>query len=44
MIDPYMAVALQTSIRHVTSRAEVKRNLTHIGHMIDLVCHICSLA
>lgn len=43
MIDPYMAVALQTTVRHVTRRAEVERNLTHIGNMIDLVCHICSL-
>jgi predicted amidohydrolase len=43
MIDPYLAVALQTTVRHVTKRDEVERNLTHIGNMIDLVCHICSL-
>lgn len=43
MIDPYIAVALQTTVRHVTRRTEVERNLTHIGNMIDLVCHICSL-
>jgi predicted amidohydrolase len=43
MIDPYIAVALQTTVRHVTARAEVERNLRHIGNMIDLVCHICSL-
>ena len=28
MIDPYMAVALQTNVHHVTSRAETKKNLT----------------
>ncbi len=43
MIDPYQAVALQTTVRHVTSRAEVEKNLNHIGNMIDLVMHICSL-
>lgn len=43
MIDPYIAVALQTTVRHVTRRDDVGRNLTHIGNMIDLVCHICSL-
>ena len=43
MIDPYIAVALQTTVRHVTTRQEVDRNLAHIGNMIDLVVHICSL-
>jgi predicted amidohydrolase len=43
MIEPYMAVALQTTVRHCARRSEVERNLTHIGNMIDLVCHICSL-
>lgn len=43
MIDPYIAVALQTTVRHVTRRAEVECNLKHIGNMVDLVCHICSL-
>ena len=43
MIDPYIAVALQTTVRHVTTRQEVERNLAHIGNMIDLVVHICSL-
>lgn len=43
MIDPYLAVALQTTVRHVTRRDQVEQNLTHIGSMIDLVCHICSL-
>jgi predicted amidohydrolase len=43
MTDPYIAVALQTTVRHVTTRQEVERNLTHIGNMIDLVAHICSL-
>ncbi len=43
MIDPYIAVALQTTVRHVTHRSEVERNLVHIGNMVDLVCHICSL-
>jgi predicted amidohydrolase len=43
MIDPDIAVALQTTVRHVTKRQEVERNLTHIGNMIDLVTHICSL-
>ena len=43
MIDPYMAVALQTTVRHVRKRSEVQKNLDHIGNMIDLVCHICSL-
>ncbi len=43
MIDPYIAVALQTTVRHCAKRSEVEKNLTHIGNMIDLVCHICSL-
>ena len=43
MIDPYIAVALQTTVRHVANRSEVERNLRHIGNMIDLVTHICSL-
>lgn len=43
MIEPYMAVALQTTVRHVTTRAAVEKNLKHIGDMIDLVQHICSL-
>jgi predicted amidohydrolase len=43
MIDPYIAVALQTTVRHVTRRQEVDVNLKHIGNMVDLVCHICSL-
>jgi predicted amidohydrolase len=43
MIEPYIAVALQTTVRHVTTRQEVERNIAHIGSMIDLVAHICSL-
>lgn len=43
MIEPYNAVALQTSVRNVGTRDEVQQNLTHIGNMIDLVVHICSL-
>jgi predicted amidohydrolase len=43
MIDPYIAVALQTTVRHVAARDEVEKNLKHIGNMIDLVTHICSL-
>jgi predicted amidohydrolase len=43
MTDPYIAVALQTTVRHVTRRPEVEKNLAHIGNMLDLVCHICSL-
>ncbi len=43
MIDPYIAVALQTKVQHVAKRSEVERNLKHIGNMIDLVDHICSL-
>jgi len=43
MIDPYIAVALQTTVRHVVKRDEVEINLNHIGNMIDLVTHICSL-
>ena len=43
MIDPYIAVALQTTVRHVVNRDEVEVNLNHIGSMIDLVTHICSL-
>ena len=42
-MDPYLAVGLQTKIKHVTSREEVKRNLNHIGNMIDMVTHMCSL-
>lgn len=43
MIEPYTAVALQTSVHNVPKRADVERNLRHIGNMIDLVQHICSL-
>ena len=43
MVDPYQAVALQTTVHHVTSRGEVEKNLKHIGDMVDLVMHICSL-
>jgi hypothetical protein len=43
MIDPYMAVALQTNVHHVTSRAETRKNLIHIGNMIDFVVHMCSI-
>jgi predicted amidohydrolase len=43
MIKPYTAVALQTSVRNVARRSEVQQNLDHIGNMIDLVVHICSL-
>lgn len=43
MIDPYIAVALQTTVRHVTKRSDAELNLQHIGNMVDLVCHICSL-
>jgi len=42
MIDPYIAVALQTTVHHVASRDETEVNLKHIGNMIDLVTHICS--
>jgi len=43
MLAPYMAVALQTTVRHVTKRDDVDRNLAHIENMIDLVDHMCSL-
>lgn len=43
MIDPYIAVALQTTVRHCATRSETERNLAHIGNMLDLVCHICAL-
>ena len=43
MIEPYTAVALQTSVHNVRTRSEVEKNLRHIGNMIDLVVHICSL-
>jgi predicted amidohydrolase len=43
MIEPYTAVALQTSVHNVPTRQEVEKNLSHIGNMIDLVVHICSL-
>jgi predicted amidohydrolase len=43
MIAPYMAVALQTTVRHAAKRDDVVVNLTHIEAMIDLVTHICSL-
>ncbi|MBM4222107.1 MAG: hydrolase [Gammaproteobacteria bacterium] len=43
MIDPYIAVALQTTVRHCATRGETERNLKHIGNMLDLVCHICAL-
>ena len=43
MIDPYLAVGLQTKIKHVATRPEVEKNLVHIGNMIDMVTHMCSL-
>ncbi|MDP6436783.1 MAG: nitrilase-related carbon-nitrogen hydrolase [Gammaproteobacteria bacterium] len=43
MIEPYNAVALQTKVETVHTRAECEKNLQHIGNMIDLVTHICSL-
>ena len=43
MIDPYLAVGLQTKIKHVATRPEVEKNLIHIGNMIDMVTHMCSL-
>ena len=43
MIDPYLAVGLQTKIKHVATRSEVEKNLIHIGNMIDMVTHMCSL-
>lgn len=30
MIDPYLAVALQTKVKHVKTRDEVQINLDHI--------------
>ena len=43
MIDTYLAVGLQTKIKHVTTRPDVEKNLINIGHMIDMVTHMCSL-
>ncbi len=43
MITPYTAVALQTSVHNVPNRDQVEVNLKHIGNMVDLVVHICSL-
>ncbi len=43
MIDPYLAVALQTKVKHVKTRNEVQVNLDHIGNMIEMVTHMCSL-
>ena len=43
MIDPYLAVGLQTKVKHVATRDEVNINLKHIGNMIDMVTHMCSL-
>jgi predicted amidohydrolase len=43
MIEPYTTVALQTSVRNIAQRSDVQQNLAHIGNMIDLVVHICSL-
>ena len=43
MIDPYIAVALQTKVHHVAKRSEVEKNLIQLGNMIDLTTHICSL-
>ena len=40
MIDPYLAVGLQTKIKHVATRPEVEKNLIHIGNMIDMVTHL----
>ena len=44
MIDPYLAVALQTKVKHVKTRNETQVNLDHIGNMIEMVTHMCSLA
>ena len=43
MIDPYLAVALQTKVKHVKTRNETQINLDHIGKMIEMVTHMCSL-
>ena len=43
MIDPYLAVGLQTKVKHVSNRDDVHINLKHIGNMIDMVTHMCSL-
>ena len=43
MIDPYLAVALQTKVKHVKTRDEVQINLDHIGNMIEMVTHMCSM-
>ena len=40
MIDPYLAVALQTKVKHVKTRDEVQINLEHIGNMIEMVTHM----
>ena len=42
MIDPYLAVALQTKVKHVKTRNEVQVNLDHIGNMIERWLHICA--
>ena len=43
MIDPYLAVALQTKVKHIKTRDEVQINLDHIGNMIEMVTHMCSM-
>lgn len=43
MVEPYSAVALQTSVRTVNERSQVEQNLDHIANMIDLSMHMCSL-
>ena len=37
MIEPYLAVALQTKVKTVNTRAECEKNLKHIGNMIAKV-------
>jgi hypothetical protein len=43
MIDPYLAVAFQTKVKHVKTRDEVQTNIDHIGNMIEMVTPMCSL-
>jgi len=43
MIEPYMAVGLQTSFYDIKKREDIKKNLKHICEMIDLAVLACNL-
>jgi len=43
VIQPYMAVGIQSTCYDILRRADIKRNLAHISEMIDVAVYTCSL-